>query len=275
MFRLLAGGVVLLVICSTVRAGDFEDGLKALGARKYGQAVKLLNAHLAANPGHAPGYLARGVSAWLDHEIENGESNVKRPRLVSDWDAGTVDKPRTARAAEVVLQALVEHYDEYRDYNTTTTQSDYGENIHILLDILRLKVRYDRFAWRMRPLALAHEVLCQRSYDALAARWRSFIAEKTSDLADELLKELTERETRYGVKLRTVRDCILSGSRLLARTRRIQMHKRRQLRLQLLNTRQRRIDQLHRRHFPRLHRRRNFRNRRIVRNVHRVIRGPV
>jgi hypothetical protein len=146
------------------------------------------------------------VTAWLDHEIENRERNVKRPKLVSDWDAGAVDKPRTARAAEVVLQALVEHYDEYRDYNTTTTQSDYGENIHILLDMLRLKVRYDRLAWKMRPLALAHEALCQRGYDELAAHWRSMIAERTLDLADELLNELNERETRYGVKLRTVRD---------------------------------------------------------------------
>jgi hypothetical protein len=72
--------------------------------------------------------------------------------------------------------------------------------------MLRLKVRYDRFAWRMRPLALAHEALCQRGYDALAARWRSFIAKQTMELSDGLLKELTERETRYGVKLRTVRD---------------------------------------------------------------------
>ena len=152
------------------------------------------------------GILARGVSAWLDHEIENGENGTKRPKLVSDWDAGTLDRTRIARSAEVVLQALIEHYDEYRDYNTTTTQSDYGENIHILLDILRLKVRYDRFAWRMRPLALAHEALCQRGYEALAARWRTFIAEKTVELADELLNELNEREARYGVKLRTVRD---------------------------------------------------------------------
>jgi hypothetical protein len=152
------------------------------------------------------GILARGVSAWLDHETENAENTGKRPKLVTDWDAGTVDKSRTARAAEVVLQALVEHYDEYRDYNTTTTQSDYGENIHILLDMLRLKVRYDRIAWRMKPLALAHEALCQRGYDALAAVWRARIAEKTVDLADQLLNDLNERETRYGVKLRTVRD---------------------------------------------------------------------
>ncbi len=152
------------------------------------------------------GILARGVAAWLDHETETSEHGSRKPRLVNDWDAGTVDRTRTARSAEVVLQALVEHYDEYRDYNTTTTQSDYGENIHILLDMLRLKVRYDRLAWRLRPLALAHEALCQRGYDALAARWRTFIARQTMELSDDLLKELAERESRYGVKLRTVRD---------------------------------------------------------------------
>jgi hypothetical protein len=153
------------------------------------------------------GILARGVSAWLDHESAGDEPAAgRRPKLVADWNAGAVDKPRTARAAEVVLQALVEHYDEYRDYNTTTTQSDYGENIHILLDMLRLKVRYDRVAWKMKPLALAHEGLCQRGYDDLAAKWRSMIARETVKLADDLLGELNEREARYGVKLRTVRD---------------------------------------------------------------------
>jgi hypothetical protein len=105
-----------------------------------------------------------------------------------------------------VLQALVEHYDEYRDYNTTTTQSDYGENIHILLDFLRLKVKYDRAAWRMRPVALAHEVLCRRGQDVLAARWRESIQARTKRLADELLDELGKREARYAVRLRTVRD---------------------------------------------------------------------
>ena len=141
------------------------------------------------------GILARGVAAWLDHEAEHGDAE-RRPRLVDDWEAGRVDRTRTARAAEVVLQALVEHYDEYRDYNTTTTQSDF----------LRLKVRYDRVAWRIRPLALAHEVLCRRGQDGLAARWREFIRSKTTNLAEELLAELTRRETRHGVRLRSVRD---------------------------------------------------------------------
>lgn len=152
------------------------------------------------------GILARGVAAWLDHEVEQGEPAEKRPRLVDDWEDGKLDRDRTVRSAEIVLQALVEHYDEYRDYNTTTTQSDYGENIHILLDFLRVKVKYDRVAWRLRPLALAHEVFCRRAQDAIAARWREFITSKTRGVSDELLDELTRREARYGIKLRTIRD---------------------------------------------------------------------
>ena len=44
------------------------------------------------------GILARGVAAWLDHETETNEGGVKRPKLVIDWDAGAVDKPRTVRS---------------------------------------------------------------------------------------------------------------------------------------------------------------------------------
>ncbi|MBX9624760.1 MAG: hypothetical protein K2X82_13215 [Gemmataceae bacterium] len=150
------------------------------------------------------GILARGVANWLDGQAEGDDD--KRPRLVDAWADGDLDKAKTARAAELVLQALVEHYDEYRDYNTTTTQSDYGENIHILLDFLRLKVKYDRAAWRLRPRALAHEVLCRRGQDALAAKWRESITNKTRNVADTLLKELAEKEARTGVRLRTIRD---------------------------------------------------------------------
>ncbi len=151
------------------------------------------------------GILARGVAAWLDQEAEGGDAD-RRPKLVDEWEAGKVDRTRTARTLEVALQALVEHYDEYRDYNTTTTQSDYGENLYILLDFLRLKVAYDRYAWRMRPLALAHEVLCKRGQEGLAAKWRDFIADKTKRLSGELLDTLGQRETAYGIRLRSVRD---------------------------------------------------------------------
>jgi hypothetical protein len=58
----------------------------------------------------------------------------------------------------------------------------------------------------MRPFALAHEALCRRGQDGLAARWRDFIVNKTRQLSDNLLAELTKKENRYSVRLRTIRD---------------------------------------------------------------------
>jgi hypothetical protein len=151
------------------------------------------------------GVLGQGAAAWLDRECVQGDLDPQ-PKLVEEWDNGSLEKAAAAKHFETVLSALLEHYDEYRDYNTTTTQSDYGENLYILLDFLRLKVAYDRYAWRLRPLVLAHEVLCRRGYDRLAAKWREFVSERTSRLADELLTDLGYREAEHGIKLRTVRD---------------------------------------------------------------------
>ena len=152
------------------------------------------------------GILGQGAVAWLDREAYQGDSD-DRPKLVEDWAEEAVpDRARTARQFEIVLQSLVEHYDEYRDYNTTTTQSDYGENLYILLDFLRLKVTYDRYAWRLRPMFLTHEVLCRKGFDRLAAKWREFLATRTEKLARELLADLSLRETEHAMKLRTIRD---------------------------------------------------------------------
>jgi hypothetical protein len=156
------------------------------------------------------GILGQGVAAWLDRQTDPDAAGPHpgeaTPKLLDAWADGGLDKPATAKHLEVVLQALVEHYDEYRDYNTTTTQSDYGDNLYILLDFLRLKVAYERYAWRLRPLTLAHEVLCRRGHDGLAASWREFIAGKTRGLADDLLAKLAAREVEHGIRVRTVRD---------------------------------------------------------------------
>jgi hypothetical protein len=107
---------------------------------------------------------------------------------------------------EIILQAVVENYEEYRDYNTTTTQSDYGENLYVLLDFLRLKAAYERDNWRMRPLVLVHEVLCRRGRTEDAAGWQEGIVRYTRQHADRHLHELAQLEARHGLRLRTVRD---------------------------------------------------------------------
>ena len=109
---------------------------------------------------------------------------------------------------EVVLHTIAEHYEEYRDYNTTTTWSDYGENLYVLLDFLRLKAKYERYAWRMRPLVLAHEALCRKGLPDVAEKWEKSIADFSRPLAAELMEKLAEKEAEHAVRLRTVRDRI-------------------------------------------------------------------
>ena len=107
---------------------------------------------------------------------------------------------------ELMLQAVVENYEEYKDYNTTTTQSDYGENLHVLLEFLRLKALYERHAWQFRPLVLAHEVLARRGRDAAAVRWEQSVAQFTQERAARHLEQLARLERATGVHLSTVAD---------------------------------------------------------------------
>ena len=117
----------------------------------------------------------------------------------------------------MILQAVVENYEEYKDYNTTTTQSDYGENLHVLLDFLRLKSGYDRQAWLIRPLTVVHEVLAKSptavqadegNGPGLAAHWQQQVERLTSAAADLFIARLTALEKAHGMRLRTVTDRI-------------------------------------------------------------------
>jgi hypothetical protein len=146
--------------------------------------------------------LHRGVEAWLD---ELPRQDEPPEQFLAELD-DKLPRAQAVRLLETILQAVVENYDEYRDYNTTTTQSDYGENLFVLLDFLRLKAAYERDNWRMRPLVLVHEVLCRRGRTAEAAGWADVIVHYTQDHAGRHLAELAELEKRHGLRLRTVGD---------------------------------------------------------------------
>ncbi len=106
----------------------------------------------------------------------------------------------------ILFEAIVENYAEYRDYNSTTTQSDRGDLLYTLLDFLRLRVQYDRIAWHLRPVVLAHEILVRRGRMNAAEMWRRAMAERTAEVADALAGRLTELRTKYGMRLPTVDD---------------------------------------------------------------------
>jgi hypothetical protein len=150
------------------------------------------------------GILHQGPGAYLDHLAANPDP-LHPVRLMDDLEAGLPREPVEQRL-RLVLEAVVENYDQYRDYNTTTSQSDYGENLHLLLDFLRLEAGYNRQAWHLRPLALAHEVLARSGRGGAAALWEEACTRATAQQADGYLAELSRLEQAHGMRLAGVAD---------------------------------------------------------------------
>jgi hypothetical protein len=181
--------------------GDAEWQALREFVRRYGP--DLFHARFMTQ-GNLRGILHRGVGPYLDYLQENPDP-LHPVRLVEDLEAGQERGP-AERHLQAALEAVVENYEEYKDYNTTTTQSDFGENLHLLLDFLRLKASYDRHAWQFRPLVLAHEVLARSGRVEAAVFWEEGFARATQDLAAEHLRELARLEQAHGMRLGTVAD---------------------------------------------------------------------
>jgi hypothetical protein len=150
------------------------------------------------------GILHRGVAGFLDYLRDNPDP-LHPVRLLDDI-GDTIGREEALAHLQFVLQSIVENYEEYKDYNTTTAQSDYGENLHVLLDFLRLKASYERLAWQFRPLMMAHEVLARRGRGDLAVLWQDAFTNMTRELATQHLEELARLEKTHGTRLGTVAD---------------------------------------------------------------------
>jgi hypothetical protein len=181
-------------------AGD-RDWLKLKDfIKRFGRDV--FNARFLAL-GNLRGILHRGVGPWLDYLAENPDP-LHPVKLIEEL-GHTIPRPEAEAHLRLILQALIENYDHLRDFNATTAQSDYGDNLYQLLDFLRLKAGYDRIAWRLRPLGLVHEVLARHD-GAMAGLWRAKAEQVTRDPADKQLERLARLEREYGVRLATVTD---------------------------------------------------------------------
>jgi hypothetical protein len=188
---------------SAIEAVRGEDDWRSIHefVRRYG--ADLFHARFMTL-GNLRGILHRGVGAYLDYLADNPDP-LHPVRLLDDLDRSI---PR--RAAEhcltCILATLIENYEEYKDYNSTTPQSDYGENLHALLDFLALKAAYDRQAWLLRPLVLVHEVLVRRGQWETAALWQREFAVLTREAGQQHLDDLGRLEQAHGMRLRTVAD---------------------------------------------------------------------
>lgn len=155
--------------------------------------------------GNVRAILHQGVDRWLDKVIEEGTNEEVQP-LVDAIEAKLIERPVAEHLLGVVLEAIIDHNSEYRDYNSTTTQSDRGEMLYMLLDFLRLRVRYDRVCWNLRPIFWTHEVLVRGGCHQSAQQWRRALAERIGSEADAYIEQLAKLQTKYAMRMPTVAD---------------------------------------------------------------------
>jgi hypothetical protein len=168
----------------------------------------------------------QGAGWYLDYLREN-EDPLHPLKVLEDLDAMTDDEQDDlADQLELVFRCLVEKFDRFLEYNSTTTQSDYGEKLHCLLDFLRLEVDYERYAWDLHPLVVAHDVLSRGGRTKAAAQWERLLRQKTAPIAREQINRLRRLEKTHGIRLPSVSDRLnekfvkpLSLDRILARIR--------------------------------------------------------
>src|SRR5206468_6234093 len=153
-----------LSVLEAVQTADEWQAIRDF-VRRFGRelfTVSLL--HLA----NLRAVLHRGVGTWLDELPDQDDAPETFLAALDE----SLPRDRAIQILDFIIQAIIESYDEYRDYNQTTTQSDYGDNLAALLDLLRLKAAYDRDQWRLRPLVLVHEVLCRHGRLTEAEGWQ-------------------------------------------------------------------------------------------------------
>lgn len=155
--------------------------------------------------GNVRAILHQGVGRWLDKVAEEGFSEEISP-LLEAIDVGQISREQAEKLLGIVLEAIIDHYSEYRDYNSTTTQSDRGEMLYMLLDFLRLRVRYDRVCWNLKPIFWTHEVLVRSGCHQTAQQWRRALAERINRESEMYLEELAKLQQKYAMRMPTVAD---------------------------------------------------------------------
>ena len=182
---------------------QFAQGVREF-IEKYG--ADLFNARMLTL-GNVRAILHNGVEEFLEF-LEEQVGPGKSIRLIEDLNAGVVDAQEVADLLELIYESVVDKFDRFLEYNTTTTQSDYGELFYCLMDFLRVEAGYERDSWNLAPLRIAHETLTRLGRTNAARIWETELKLQTVDIADRHIRMMEQLEQKYGVQLPSIRDRI-------------------------------------------------------------------
>jgi hypothetical protein len=155
--------------------------------------------------GNLRAVLHTGIDDFLDYLAEIEDPHRPSP-LLRDLETGVLNRERVIEYLELVYGSVVDRIDRFVEYNTTTTQSDYGEMFYCFLDFLRIEASYERDAWQFIPYEIAHEALAGLGQTRAALAWEQYLRKVTSRKASQHLSNLRKLEKAYAMRLPSVRD---------------------------------------------------------------------
>ncbi|MGC1273702.1 MAG: hypothetical protein WBC44_08355, partial [Planctomycetaceae bacterium] len=149
--------------------------------------------------------LHEGVDKFLDHLIEQYDP-LHPSRLAETLKHDEAFRRRATRLLELIYATVVDEIERFIEYNSTTTQSDYGERFDSFLDFLRAEATYRRDEWDLTPLRIAHEVLAASGEGTAARLWEEVVRSRTSSAAAKHLARLASLEKRHAMRLPSISD---------------------------------------------------------------------
>lgn len=174
---------------------------------------------------HVRAILHHGIDWYLDY-LSEFDDPAHPLRLLADIENGRVSRSEVSSALELTYSIIVDKYDRFLEYNTTTTQSDYGEKLFCFLDFLRLEAQYERDEWNLTPLVITHEVMVRNHQNDAAAIWEEEFTQRMAEPAAEYPRGLMQLEGAYGMRMPAVADHLnerfvkpLAVNRMLAQVR--------------------------------------------------------
>ena len=145
------------------------------------------------------------LQALLKIKKEEGEIEIAE-KLLDDLERRRIDWRRAVNNVEIILESIVENYSEYIDYNSTTTHSDHGEKMYMLLDMLRVQTAYERLSWQMKPVYWVHDSMIRAGCEEAALLWERAVTKQSVEEAEGFLKQYQRLSEKYGMWLPSVHE---------------------------------------------------------------------
>ena len=172
----------------------------------YGQAIFTPTFMAQAN---LRGVLTTGPIRWLEAAIESDEPQFQK--LCDDVRPGELPLAKAGEYLRLIIESVLENYEDYLDYNSMTVQSDYGQNLYILLEFLKLKAEFLRRQWMLKPFIVAHRVLLLHEQWELAEAWENELATQFRGWDEVFLKKYERLRKMHGIHLAGLYELLKGG----------------------------------------------------------------